>query len=150
MDTVASRSPIEIRSAKTAEARAIVEVWDECGLTRPWNDPESDLSFCFASENSDVLVALSDEALVGTLMVGHDGHRGWVYYLAVRPDYRRGDIGTRLMCAAETWLKERHVPKLNIMIREGNQMATGFYEALGFETSGVRVVEKFLNDKSKS
>jgi ribosomal protein S18 acetylase RimI-like enzyme len=147
---VASAISIEVRSAKTAEAKAIIGVWDECGLTRPWNDPESDLSFSFSSENSDVLVAFHNEKLIGTLMVGHDGHRGWVYYLAVLPEFRRADIGRRLMSAAEAWLKARNVPKLNIMFREGNEMAAGFYEALGFETSGVHVVEKFLNEKTKN
>ena len=90
-------------------------------LARPWNDPAADVTRALASPTSTVLAAL-DEAgrLLGTAMVGHDGHRGWVYYLAVDPDLRGNGLGRQLMHASERWLRERDVPKLNLMVRTTN------------------------------
>jgi ribosomal protein S18 acetylase RimI-like enzyme len=96
-------------------------------------------------DTSTVLAALDDDVLLGTVMVGHDGHRGWVYYLAVRPDQRLQGPGRRLMEASEDWLGERGVPKLNLMVRHANQAVTAFYQALGYEDGGVVVLGRFLN-----
>lgn len=88
-----------------------VALWHESGLTRPWNDPHADLARAMAGPTSTVLAALDDDVLAGTAVVGHDGHRGWVYYLAVRADRRRAGLGRDLVGASERWLVERHVTK---------------------------------------
>ena len=77
-------------------------------------------------------------------MVGHDGHRGWIYYLAVRSDLRRSGLGRELMQASERWLQERGVPKVNLMVRTTNTAVVAFYEALGYEDGEVVVLGKFL------
>ena len=122
-----------------AHRAAAVELWHEAGLTRPWNDPGEDLELALAGPASTVLAAVEDEMLIATAMVGHDGHRGWVYYLAVRADARGHSHGRAMMQAAEAWLAERGIPKLNIMVRGDNASARGFYAALGYDVDDVVV-----------
>lgn len=121
-----------------------VALWHETGLTRPWNDPHADLLRAATGPSSTVLGALDDGVLTGTAMVGHDGHRGWVYYVAVRPDRQGNGIGRELMDAVERWLRERNVPKVQLMVRATNASVVGFYESLGYEDGEVRVLGKFL------
>lgn len=128
-----------------AEGEAAVALWRACGLTRPWNDPHADLALALATPTTTILAGRIDGRLVATVMTGFDGHRGWVYYLAVSPDAQRGGHGAAMMRAAESWLRDRGVPKLNLMVRGDNLAATGFYEAIGYERSDVIVLQKFLS-----
>jgi ribosomal protein S18 acetylase RimI-like enzyme len=123
-----------------------VALWHECGLTRPWNDPHADLTRAVIGPSSTVLAAVDTDVLAGTAMVGHDGHRGWVYYLAVRPDRRRAGLGRVLMDASERWLAEREVPKVQLMVRRTNASVVAFYTSLGYDEVEVRVFGKFLRD----
>jgi ribosomal protein S18 acetylase RimI-like enzyme len=118
---------------------AAIAIWHAAGLTRPWNDPAYDLRFAMDGPASTVLGAFDGETLVGTAMTGHDGHRGWVYYLGVLPDRQRHGVGRALMGAVEQWLRERGVPALNLMVRASNEAALGFYDRLGYETVEVVV-----------
>lgn len=122
-----------------------VALWEECGLTRPWNDPHADLKRALGGPSSTVLAVVEDGVLAGTAMVGHDGHRGWVYYLAVRPDRRGGGLGRELMRASERWLMQRGVPKAQLMVRTTNAAVVSFYESLGYEDGEVVVLGKFLD-----
>lgn len=135
-----------IREIEAGETGAVVALWRRCGLTRPWNDPDGDLAMALKTPTSTVLVATDGEQLTGSVMVGFDGHRGWVYYLAVGPEMRRAGLGRALMAAAETWLRERGAPKLQLMVREGNGAALGFYAALGLEVQPVVVLGRRLDD----
>lgn len=121
-----------------------VALWHDAGLTRPWNDPVADLSRALDGPSSTVL-AVVDDGLVGTAMVGHDGHRGWVYYLAVTPSARRSGVGRALMSACERWLADRGVPKIQLMVRSDNQAALGFYERLGYPHVDVTVLGRRLD-----
>ncbi len=89
-----------------------------------------------------MLGAFDGDVLVGTAMVGHDGHRGWVYYLAVAPEQRSRQLGRALMDACEAWLVERGVPKIDVMIRNENAATRGFYEALGYTLDDVVVYSR--------
>ena len=109
-----------------------VALWQRTGLTRPWNDPHDDLRRALAGATSTVLAVVDDGRLTGTVVVGEDGHRGWVYYLAVDPEQQRQGLGRLLLSAAEQWLRERGVPKLNLMVRSENTAVLAFYEALGY------------------
>ncbi|TFC17909.1 GNAT family acetyltransferase [Cryobacterium glucosi] len=119
-------------------------LWDQAGLTRPWNPPELDLLRALAGETSTVLGLFDGKTLVGTVMVGHDGHRGWVYYLAVDDTHRGTGLGRRLMVAAEDWLRERGVVKLQLMVRSANAAVLSFYDRLGYEDADVQVRAKWL------
>lgn len=123
---------IAIRSAGAEDEAAVVSLWQACGLTAPHNDPIQDFRFARAKPSSDVLIADMD-GITGTVMVGHDGHRGWLYYVAVAPGHRRKGLGRMLVEAAEAWLKERGVPKAHLMVRETNHQMAAFYERIGYE-----------------
>jgi ribosomal protein S18 acetylase RimI-like enzyme len=124
---------------------AAVALWQECGLTRPWNDPVLDLQRAVAGPSSAVLAEVSSAgALLGTAMVGHDGHRGWVYYLAVSPSARRSGLGRSLMASCEEWVAERGIPKLMLMVRARNTEVLGFYEQLGYVFEDTRVLSRRL------
>lgn len=133
-----------VTSAQAEDAAAVVALWHAAGLTRPWNDPDADYARALAATDAAVLVLRDDAAIVGTVMVGDDGHRGWVYYLAVAPDRRRQGIGRALMEAAEAWLRARGCPKVQLMVRTGNADALGFYRALGLEPQDVVTLGRFL------
>lgn len=128
-------------------AAAAVELWAACGLTRPWNDPRADLRRALDGPSATVLAIVDGAELAGTVMVGHDGHRGWVYYLAVAPDHRRRGLGRRLMAAAESWCQARNVPKVQLMVRSDNSPVVDFYRSLGYEDQQVTVLGRFLDDK---
>ena len=120
-------------------------LWAEAGLTRPWNDPVLDLRRALSGPSSTVLAACADGHLLGTVMVGHDGHRGWVYYLAVQDAEQRRGLGRQLMRACEEWVRERGVPKIQLMVRQANQGVISFYEALGYQDGEVVVLGRFLD-----
>ena len=122
-----------------------VALWHAAGLTRPWNDPVADLERALAGPASTVLAAVSDGRLVGTVMLGHDGHRGWVYYLAVADDQRRRGAGSALVRASEQWLVERDIPKLQLMVRRDNVDARSFYAPLGYDVVDVVVLGRRLD-----
>lgn len=136
--------PVPVSPATQDDAEAVIALWEACGLTRPWNDPARDFALALGSGASAVLVVREGNALAGSVMTGFDGHRGWIYYLAVAPDHRRKGIGRALMAAAEAWLRERGAPKIQLMVREGND-AVGFYEALGLERQQVVTLGRFLD-----
>lgn len=122
-----------------------VALWRACGLTRPWNDPVEDLHRALAGPASTVLAAVEGDVLVGTVMTGHDGHRGWLYYLAVREDRRGTGTGRALVAACEQWARDRGVPKVQLMVRGGNAGAVAFYARLGYEPADVVVLGRRLD-----
>lgn len=138
---------IELAEERAGDA---VRLWEATGLTRPWNDPWADLARAANGPSSAVLAALTggdaDASLVGTVMVGHDGHRGWVYYLAVDPVRRGEGLGRALMAAAETWLARRGVPKVQLMVRATNAPVVAFYERLGYADQECVVLGKFFDN----
>jgi ribosomal protein S18 acetylase RimI-like enzyme len=135
---------MRIRLADEADREAVIALWEAAGLTRPWNDPVVDFDRAWRGATSAVLVGFESEALVATAMVGDDGHRGWVYYLAVREDARRRGLGREMMAAAETWLRAHDVEKVQLMVRDTNQAVRGFYEALGYEITPATVLGRWL------
>ncbi|AHE56963.1 GNAT family acetyltransferase [Sphingomonas sanxanigenens] len=128
----------------------LAELWTACGLTRPWNDPVRDARAAIEGATSVVLGVREGEEgrLIASAMVGFDGHRGWVYYLAVAPDRQRAGLGRRMMAAAEQWLRAQGVPKIQLMVREDNHAAIGFYEALGLARQPVVTLGRFLDEKA--
>lgn len=135
-----------VRPASDADRAGVVALWHACGLTRPWNDPNADFARAVGGTSSAVLVSEAEGALIGTVMVGDDGHRGWVYYLAVAPAARGSGYGRQLMAAAEAWSRARSCPKLQLMVRTDNVAALGFYAALGLDEQSVVTLGKFLKD----
>jgi hypothetical protein len=135
---------MHIESLSPSEFEAAAALWHDAGLTRPWNDPHEDLRRAIAGPSSTILAGHCGDELVATAMVGHDGHRGWVYYLAVRADQRGRGHGRAMMRACETWLAARDVPKIDLMIRTENDAVIAFYDALGYGHDDVIVMSKRL------
>jgi ribosomal protein S18 acetylase RimI-like enzyme len=138
--------PLVIEPATTADASAVIALWHACGLTRPWNDPQADFTIALATSTSAILLAREEGVIVASIMTGFDGHRGWVYYLGVDPAQRRHGLGRQMMAAAESWLRDAGVPKIQLMVRGDNQAATGFYRALGYQLQDVLTLGRRLDD----
>lgn len=128
-----------------ADVRAAVALWEEAGLTRPWNDADADFLRAVAGPASAVLGIRDGGNLLATAMVGHDGHRGWVYYLAVASSARGTGLGRRLMDACEQWLAARGVPKIQFMVRTDNADVLAFYDHLGYAPQDVVVLGRRLD-----
>lgn len=137
-----------IRDVTDADIEALIGLWRDTELLRPWNDPRVDIAFARANANSTILVAEADgeagSAIIGSAMVGHDGHRGWVYYVASSPSARGMGVGRAIMAAAEAWLEARGVWKVQLLVRASNEQATGFYEKLGYVDTQSRCYQKVL------
>ncbi|HAN23271.1 MAG: GNAT family acetyltransferase [Microbacterium sp.] len=136
--------PRDIRPLRPADIEAVVALWEESGLTRPWNDPRRDIERARALWPDLLLVAADDDAIVGTVMAGYDGHRGWLSYLATSPRNRGEGIGRALVAEAESRLTALGCPKVQLMVRAGNEQVLGFYDALGYERVDVTVTGKRL------
>jgi ribosomal protein S18 acetylase RimI-like enzyme len=133
-----------ITDALATDEAAVIALWHAAGLTRPWNDPAADFRMALAAPSSTVLLACEGADLAGSVIVGFDGHRGWVYYLATDPAWRGRGIGRALMVAAEDWLKARGCPKVQLMVRGDNLAAKGFYAAIGYDVQDVVTLGKRL------
>ncbi|MFB3977481.1 GNAT family acetyltransferase [Microbacterium proteolyticum] len=124
---------VHIRPFDLRDEDAVVALWESAGLTRPWNDPRADIRRKLTVQPELFLVAVDGDDLVGTVMAGYDGHRGWLYYLASAETHRGRGIGRALVAEAERLLEALGCPKVQLMVRPDNAAARGFYEALGYE-----------------
>jgi ribosomal protein S18 acetylase RimI-like enzyme len=137
---------MEVLELSSQDEASVVSLWSEVGLTRPWNDAAADFQRAINGATSAVLGLKEDGRLIGTVMVGNDGHRGWVYYLAVNESLRLQGKGRLLMAAAEEWLHDNGAVKVQLMVRTENAPVLEFYEAAGYERSDVHVLSRWLRD----
>lgn len=136
---------MDVRNYEGWDRDAVIVLWQACGLVVPGkNDPEADIDFAVASSDATILVGVIDNAIAATAMVGHDGHRGWLYYVAVTPALRKRGLGRHMVEAAEAWLRQRGAPKAQLMIRETNTQVEAFYARLGYATIPRIVMQKVL------
>jgi ribosomal protein S18 acetylase RimI-like enzyme len=126
---------------------AVVSLWRRCGLTRPWNDPAADIALARRGPNSTVLIGRDNAALVATALVGHDGHRGWVYYVATDPDHRGKGYGRAIMNAVEYWLRQSGIEKLQLMVRPDNAGVQAFYQSIGYGEQQRIIYAKWLDGR---
>jgi len=138
---------IAIAPIADGDVEPVIALWQRCGLTRPWNDPAADIALARNKQNSTVLVGRDASTIVATAMVGHDGHRGWVYYVAVDPDLQGKDFGRTIMAAAEDWLRSQGVEKAMLMVRADNTKVRAFYDKLGYETQERVVYARWLDGR---
>src|ERR1700733_9877505 len=141
--------PLTIRSAAADDEPAVIALWRACDLVASYNDPAADFAFAKAGACSDVLVGEDESGRIkGSVMVGHDGHRGWLYYVASDPAARGVGFGRQMVTAAEDWLRERGVVKVQLLVRETNTKVVSFYEHLGFEVAPRVVMSRWLRETS--
>ena len=132
------REALRIEPIGTTDPHILAEFWRRCGLVVPHNPPLA------GTQDSDILLSLLGDELVASVMVGHDGHRGWLYYLAVAPERRREGHGATMVRAAEAWLRARGVRKMQLMVRASNDGVIGFDDRFGYERSTVTVMQRWL------
>jgi ribosomal protein S18 acetylase RimI-like enzyme len=127
-----ARPMLTIRSFAPDDREEVVALWRRCGLVRPNNDPGKDIHRKRKVRGDLFLVALLDGVIVGSVMVGYEGHRGWINYLAVCPKHQKRGYGRQLMEEAERLLRAEGCPKINLQVRVDNSPVLGFYRALGY------------------
>ncbi|HEX7631532.1 MAG TPA: GNAT family acetyltransferase [Lacunisphaera sp.] len=133
-----------IRSFRQSDELAVIALWRACGLVRPQNDPKKDIARKLRVNPEWFLVAESGGQIVGAVMAGYEGHRGWINYLAVDPQQRRAGLGRALMAEAERVLRAAGCPKINLQVRPENKDVIAFYEAIGFAVEGTISLGKRL------
>ena len=131
---------IAFRPVEDGDIAEVIALWTACGLVRSWNDPGRDIAFARGRSNSEILVGIAEGKLVSSVMVGHDGHRGWLYYVSVAPALQGQGVGRATVRAAEAWLSERGIWAVNLSIRTENAKVRAFYAALGYELRDVIVM----------
>jgi ribosomal protein S18 acetylase RimI-like enzyme len=133
-----------IRPFEERDRLSLKKLWEHCDLTVPHNDPDHDIDFAIHSPSSKIFVGEIEKDIIASVMVGYDGHRGWLYYVAVNKDYQKRGYGRAMISTAEKWLKDNGVPKSMLLIRETNEHVKAFYEQLGYETTPRTVMQRWL------
>jgi ribosomal protein S18 acetylase RimI-like enzyme len=123
---------MQLRPFDPRDEQSVIALWQQCGITRPWNDPVKDIARKLTVQPELFLVGESDGVVVATAMFGFDGTRGWVHYLAVAPGRQGESLGRAIMTEGERLLTAMGCPKLNLQVRSGNERVIGFYRALGY------------------
>ena len=138
---------LTVAPIEDADIEAVIALWQRCGLTRPWNDPAADIALARRGPNATILVGRDGDAIAASVLVGHDGHRGWVYYVAVGPEHRQKGYGRAIMSAAEDWLRRAGIEKLQLMVRPGNEPVKAFYESIGYGEQPRLIFAKWLDGR---
>ena len=139
-----TESSLLIRPFQTEDEDALVALWKMCELTVSWNNPHKDIARKLQVQPELFLVGILDSSLIATVMGGYEGHRGWINYLAVHPDFQGNGYGQEIMNSVETGLREMGCPKINLQIRTGNNKIASFYQKLGFTNDHVVSMGKRL------
>jgi ribosomal protein S18 acetylase RimI-like enzyme len=137
---------IRIDTANEGDVDAVIDLWREAGMLSDLNDPREDFKFALSGPASTIFVATDASVVAGSVMVGHDGHRGNIYYVAVALRFRRRGIGGQLVRAAERWLKDAGVRKIHLLVLNDNLGVTPFYEKLGYGAAPAKLLRKWLVD----
>ena len=133
-----------IRRYSPGDKEAVINLWKVCNLTKPWNNPDQDINRKLADSPDLFLVGTINEKIVASVMVGYDGHRGWIYYLAVDPEHRKQGLGKRIMATAEEKLLEIGCPKIDLMVRKNNLEVITFFEKIGYNHNEVITMSRRL------
>src|SRR6202051_1757852 len=140
-------SALSIAAIEDGDIAEVMALWQRCGSTRPWNDPAGDIALARKETNATVLLGRNDGALVASVLVGHDGHRGWVYYVTVDPDHRVKGYGRAIMDAEEAWVRARGLAQVQLMVRGDNVKVHAFYQSLGYFEQERVVFAKWLDGR---
>lgn len=133
-----------IRTFRPDDQCQVIDLWRECGLLVPWNNPVTDIERKLSTSPELFYVGLLSNELIASCMAGYDGHRGWIYFLAVKHAYQNKGFAANIMEHAESELQQRGCPKVELMVRKTNQSMVSFYKHIGYETDPVTVLSKRL------
>ena len=135
---------LRIRAYRLNDEQEVIQLWKRCSLVVPQNDPEKDIARKLKVQPELFLVGVRVDRIVATVMAGYEGHRGWINYLAVAPEFQGQGLARRLMDAVESKLRELGCPKINLQVRETNTAVIEFYERIGFKIDHVVSLGKKL------
>ena len=135
---------MEIRPYQESDETSVVRLWTDCGLVVPWNNPDIDINRKLEIQREMFLVGSIDGSIVATVMAGYEGHRGWINYLAVRPEQQSSGIGKLIMEEAKKLLREMGCPKINLQVRSTNVNVIEFYKKIGYNIDNVVSLGKRL------
>jgi ribosomal protein S18 acetylase RimI-like enzyme len=147
MNSETASHALAIEAIEDGDVTEVIALWQRCGSSRPWNDPAADIALARREANATVLLGRNKGALVASVLVGHDGHRGWVYYVTVDPEHRFKGYGRAIMTAAEDWLRARGIAKLQLMVRGDNAKVHAFYEQLRYYDQERVIFAKWLDGR---
>ncbi len=138
----------QFRSYRESDKEDVIQLWEECGLVVPWNNPQLDIERKQTVQPELFLIGLVNDEIIATAMVGYEGHRGWVNYLAVKPKFQRQGIGKQIMEKAERRLLKLGCPKLQVQIRNANDGVIKFYRRLGYlQDEVVNLGKRLISDE---
>src|SRR5262245_47478251 len=123
---------MKIRPFQKPDETVVIELWRQCGLVRPVNDPAMDIARKLKVNPEMFLIGEIDGMIVATVMAGYEGHRGWLNYVAVDPKHQRKGLARQIVAEAEKLLGAAGCPKINLQVRTANQQAIEFYKRIGF------------------
>ena len=133
---------LKIRAASPVDREEVIAIWRACDLVKPQNDPVLDFDLALQTQTATVLLLEVASEVIGTVMVGFDGHRGWFYYLGIRPEHQNSGNGSALVAAAEDWLEAQGAPKAMLMVRHSNKKVIDFYKRIGYNVEEAYVLGK--------
>lgn len=137
---------IAIRPFQSQDTAQVIALWQRCGLVHPQNDPRKDILRKTKVRPDLFLVGSCDGQIVASVMVGYEGHRGWINYLAVSPDHQKKGYGRLIMEEAERLLSAEGCPKINLQVRTSNSAVLAFYKAIGYGRDDVVSLGKRLEN----
>ena len=143
MNTTAA-DDFQIDTYRDCDQSGMIALWQACELIVPWNNPGTDIARKTGDSPDLFFTGRVGELLIASCMAGYDGHRGWIYFMAVHPDFRRRGYAAQLVSHTEARLIELGCPKLELMVRKSNQSIIAFYQAIGFDLDPVVVLSKRL------
>ena len=142
-----SSSNFAIRQFAPNDTNRVIFIWEQCDLVRKWNNPNFDIQRKLNFQKELFFVGLLNDEIIATAMFGYDGHRGWLNYFAVLPNFQKRGFGKQLMTFGEMALIEKGCPKLNLQIRNDNTKAINFYQKVGYkEDAAVSFGKRLIED----
>ncbi len=135
---------MNVRQYSPEDEQPVIQLWQKCNLIKPWNNPKQDINRKLKDSPDFFLVGTADGKVVASVMAGYDGHRGWIHYLAVAPEYQRQGLGRQIMAAAEEKLLEVGCPKIDLMVRKNNLDVIQFYGKIGYGEDEVIILSRRL------
>ena len=133
-----------IRPYAPHDFAALTALWDATGITAPYNDFRTEVPRMHSFANCQLYLGVEGERVIASILVGHEGYRGWLYKLAVMPEFQGKGYGRDLVKQAERWLVARGIPKCNLLIRTSNLKVRDFYERLGYTESEFLTMQRWL------
>lgn len=135
-----------IRTFRSDDELDVINLWRQCGLIVPWNNPETDIQRKLSTSPNLFYIGVLDDELIASCMAGYDGHRGWIYFLAVKSAYQRKGFASSLLDHAESELIKLGCPKVELMVRKTNENVISFYQSAGYDIDPVMVLSKRLTE----